>query len=255
MPEFNKNLLNAAVILLIAFLGVETLQVLKNVGQPDPNPHTIVVTGDGEAFATPNIAEFNFTVSVDGKTVGDAQDAVTSKIDSITAALNGLGISEKDIRTTDYSVYPKYTYQTVVCPAGAYCPPGRAIPDGYTVSHSIDVKVRKISDAGQALSVVGGKGATNVSSLNFTVDNPDSIMDDARNQAVDKAHTKAEALAKSLGVRLGRVVSFNDNTATPFPIYGLGAGVSATDMKSVAPTIPTGQNKITSNVTITYEIR
>lgn len=255
MQNIDKRILSAALVLLVVFLGAESLLTLKKLSEPSANAHTIVVTGEGEAFATPDVATFNFTVSADAKTVGEAQDTVTTKVNSILDALKNLGIADKDIRTTDYSVYPKYTYQPTVCTTN-YCPPSRQVPDGYTVSHSVTVKVRQTADAGQALAVAGARGATNISSLTFTVDDPDQLTATARDQAVQKAYAKAKALAKSLGVHLGRVVDFNESSASPW-IYPmtLKSDVGMGGSEATAPNIPTGQNKITSNVTITYEIR
>ncbi len=243
-------------VILVIFLAIQTLAVFKNWRQPAVAYSTIVVSGEGEAFAPPDIATFTFSVSADAKTVGGAQDTVTTKTDSILEALKALGIEEKDIRTSDYSVYPKYTYEPIACTM-SYCPPSRQIPDGYTVTHSISVKIRNTADAGQALSVAGARGATNISSLAFSIDDPDSLMNEARDEAVNEARDKAKTLAKSLGVRLGRVVDFSDNTWSPgiYPTYlgGEAMGMGGDAVKAVS--VPTGENKITSSVTITYEIR
>ena len=252
-----KRFLKLGSLLVILFLVIEILGGFKEWRTPSAAYSTIVVTGQGEAFAQPDIASFSFSVSNDAKTVGAAQDAVTEKINAITETLKDMGIEDKDIRTTDYSVYPKYTYEPVAC-TYSYCPGGKQIPDGYTVTHTVSVKVRKTADAGQALSLAGANGATNISSLSFTIDNPDMIMNEARDEAVDEARTKAKALAKSLGVRLGKVVDFSDNTYSPGPypvMYreDLAMGMGGGDSKAV--NVPTGESKVTSNVTITYEIR
>lgn len=245
-----------AIGLLALFLGVKTLDAFKDWQSPETAYNTIVVTGYGEAFATPDVAEFTFSVSADADSVGAAQDTVTEKSDAVLESLRALGVEEGDMRTTDYSVYPKYIYQSMPCGPN-YCPPGRQVPDGYTVTHSVSVKVRNTENAGQALSVAGSNGATNISSLNFTLDDPDAPQNEARDEAVEEAREKAKTLAKSLGVRLGRVVDFNDNSYTPSPYFmraqeGMGGAVSS-DIK--APSLPEGQNKFVSNVTITYEIR
>ncbi len=252
---FEQKLGRAVLILLVVFLGVQTLNVFKHLGEPGAAYNTIVVTGQGEAFAQPDVASFSFSVSADAKTVGTAQDTVTEKTNAILEALKGMGIEEKDIRTTDYSVYPKYTYESAVCVYGAYCPPTKQIPDGYTVTHTIAIKVRATADAGQALSLAGANGASNISSLNFTIDNPDMVMNEARDEAVAEARLKAKSLAKSLGVRLGRVVDFSDNTYNGgvYPTMFRGEAMGGGDAKAIE--IPTGENKVSSNVTITYEIR
>lgn len=249
-----KRLMKWGLTLLVVFLALQTLNALKEWRSPGIVYSTIVVSGYGEAFATPDVATFSFSVSADAQSVGEAQNVVTGKTNAILEALKDLGIEEKDIRTSNYSVYPKYTYTQVIC-TPTYCPPSRQIPDGYSVSHSVDVKVRNVDDAGKALALAGEKGATNISSLAFSVDEADEVERLARNEAVEEARAKAKALAKSLGVRLGRVVDFSDNSYSPMPYMVRNEAFGGADMKVDAPTLPMGENRVTSNVTITYEIR
>ena len=249
-------------IVLAVFLVVETLGVLKSLQGVNPAYNSISVSGTGEAVSIPDLASFSFSVSADAKTVSDAQEQVTEKMDDILAGLKALGIDEKDVKTTNYSVWPKYSYEiAALYPCTQYsCPPspGKQVPDGYTASHSVSVKIRKTEDAGPALALVGDKGATELSGISFTVDDPDKILEEARADAIADAKGKAKRLSKELGVRLVRVVSFYDNTGGggPVPYYaeGMGGDMVKTSV-APAPTIPTGENKVTVNVTVTYEIR
>lgn len=244
-----------ALIILSVFLVMETLGAFKDWRSPNPVYNSISVSGTGEAVSLPDVASFSFTVSADAKVVSDAQGAVTTKMNAILAGLKALGIEEKDIKTTDYSVWPKYIYTSTVCSPNTICPPSRQIPDGYTANHSVSVKVRETLDAGKALALVGENGATGLSSISFTVDDPDKIMEEARAEAIADAREKAEMLSEELDVRLVRVVGFYDNTGgAPYYAEGFGGDM----LKSVAapaPTVPMGENKVTANVTITYEIR
>ncbi len=246
-----------AVIFLAVFLLGQSLSVFKSIDNTNPAYNSIQVTGKGEAVSIPDLATFSFTVSAESKNVSDAQGTVTKKTDEILAGLKTLGIEDKDIKTTDYAVWPKYSYVQPVC-TSMYCPPSRQVADGFTVNHSILVKVRKTDDAGKALAVVGDKGATNVSGLTFTNDDPEKVIKEARANAIKNAKSKADELAKNLGVKIVKVVGFYD-AQNGYPIYGEGMnGVSM--MKAVAapdaaPTVPKGENKVTANVTVTYEIR
>ena len=256
--EFQKVLKWGRIVLVVLsiFLAVQALGALKDLKNIDPAYNSISVSGEGEAVAVPDIATFSFTVSADAKAVSDAQGQVTAKMDAILAKLEALGIEEKDIKTTDYSVWPKYTYEPAIC-TSSFCPPSRQVPDGYTANHSVLVKIRTTGDAGKALAAVGESGATGLSGISFTVDDPDKITDEARALAIKDARDKAEMLADELGVRLVRVVSFYDNTGGgPIPYYAEGMGgdmVRTSDAK--APTIPMGENQIKISVTVTYEIR
>jgi len=246
-----------ALVVLVVFLGIQTLVALKNLRNTSPSYNTITVSGEGETFAVPDVASFNFTVSADASTVSAAQEQVTEKMDRVLSAIKNLGIEEKDIKTTDYSVYPRYSYTREICTSTS-CTPGRQVLDGYTASHNVTVKVRNTEEAGQALATAGDNGATGLSSISFTIDDPDALAAEARELAIADAREKAELLSEDLDVRLVRVVSFSDSTdgmATPYYVReSMGAGNDMA-MAQKAPELPMGENKVRVNVSVTYEIR
>ena len=116
---------------------------------------------------------------------------------------------------------------------------------------------RSTKKAGELLSGIGSKGATNMSGLSFTVADQTALEAEARTKAIDDARAKAEELAKELGVSVVRVVGFNESGGTPMYYAKAMSMDSASGEAAVAPSaeIAVGQNKITSNVSITYEIR
>jgi uncharacterized protein YggE len=259
-----RNLIIAALGVFIAFLAAATLAELKGlrfIGSGVTASNTISVSGEGEVFAVPDTAEFSVTVQETAKDVKSAQESATEKSNDIIAYLKGAGIDAKDIKTIDYSVNPQYEYSQSVCPAASsgvvYCPPGRQNLTGYQVSQTLSVKVRDTDKAGELLSGVGSKGASQVSGLSFTVDDQDALDAQARDKAIAQAKTKADALAKSLGVHIVRVVGFSENGN--YPVYYAktmsAAGNAAFDSAAPAPELPVGQNRIVSNVSVTYEIQ
>jgi len=263
--------------ILIAFLAVLTVKEIKSiayVGKDTSITNTISVNGTGDAVTVPDIATFSFSVSETGKTVADAQAMATAKSNAALKALRGAGVADKDIQTTSYDINPHYDYQNAVCPvapimspgmapsSGAvsspiYCPSGRSVLTGYDVSQTTQVKVRDLSKAGDLFTTIGSLGVQNVDSLTFSVDDIDAVKTKARGDAVADAQAKAKELASQLGVTLVRITSFYDSSDQPGPVYyGMTSG--AVDVKAVpaaAPQISTGEQKVTSNVTITYEIR
>lgn len=252
-------------IMLSLFLLGEALSVFKSmrfIGSGVTATNTITVSGEGEVFSVPDVATFSVSVIEKAKDVETAQTAATKKSNAIVDYLKKQGIEDKDVQTTDYSVNPQYEYQQASCPASSsdvvYCPPGKSVLTGYEVSQTLTVKVRDTDKAGNLLSGVGSLGASSVSGLSFTVADEDLIQAQARDKAITDAKNKAEALAKSLGVRIVRIVGFNENGN--YPVYYAKAEMSmAADGRGGAtapsPAIPVGQNKITSNVSVTYEIR
>lgn len=251
----------AALGMLALFLLVGTLFALKSyryIGSGVAASNTITVSGEGEVFAVPDTATFSVTVQEKNKEVKVAQEAATKKTNDIIAYLEDQGIDEKDIQTTDYSVYPQYDYIQGACRDGI-CPPGRQVLNGFEVSQTLTIKVRDTEQAGDLLSGVGSRGASSVSGLSFTIDDQDALENEAREKAISQAEEKAEALADSLGVDIVRIVGFNESGSYPPMPYAARGGVAldmaeSTKLQS-SPELPVGQNKIISSVSVTYEIR
>ena len=250
-PVVRKTAIDLLVI-LIAFAAVKTVAELKSmpyIGKATTAQNVINVTGKGEVLTTPDIATFSFTVSEENLIVSEAQKAATDKMARILEYVKTSGVEEKDVKTVSYDIYPRYDYQ-----GGAYS--SKQMLAGYVVSQTIQIKVRKMEDAGKLLSGIGEFGATNVSGLTFTVDAQDELAREARDKAIEDARTQAEALAKSLGVKLGKITSFYESAPyQPYPLYSRNMAMSGSMVENQAATIPGGESKITSSVTITYEIK
>lgn len=253
----------AVLAMLALFLLVSTLSEFKSlrfIGSGVNASNTISVSGEGTAFAVPDIATFSVSVRETAKDVATAQKAATKKNNDIIEYLTEAGVAEKDIQTTEYSVNPQYDYSNTSCASG-YCPPSNPKLVGYEVAQTLTIKVRETDKAGDVLSGVGSRGASNVSGLSFTIDDEDAVNAEAREKAIEDARTKASELAKQLHVKLVRIVGFSESGNYPYyakmtlesSAYGRGGAMDAPAVP--APQLPVGENKIVSNVTLTYEIR
>lgn len=253
-----KKMLVLVLLVLAAFLIFKTLNTIKEyrfIGGGISATNTINVSGVGEVFAVADIAEFSFSVVEEKLTVTEAQEIAAKRVNSILDFLDKSGVKETDIKTTNYNVYPRYDYIRKEC-SGGFCPPRERVLKGFEVSQSISVKVRDTGDAGTILSGIGERGATNVSGLNFTIDDEDDLLEEARKIAIKDAQKKAKQLAKDLNVKLVRVVSFSEFGNQPrFKAFAIAEMATLDAVGEGVPEIPVGENKITSNVSITYEIR
>lgn len=261
-PDLIVKVGAATLGMLVLFLLAQTLKTFKEyryVGSGVTASNTISVTGMGEVFAVPDRATFSVTVREEAKEVADAQEKATEKSNAIIAYLKSAGVEEKDIKTVSYNVNPKYEYSQGVCTQYS-CPPSKQTLVGFEVYQMLEVKVQDPKKAGELLSGVGGKGASEVSGLSFTIEDEDQLKADAREEAIADAEAKADELADQLGVKIIRVVGFYEDSGGYQPYaYGKGGiamdAVSERSVAAPAPQLPTGENKIVSNVNITYEIR
>lgn len=253
------NAIFLVVLLLGAFLFIKTVSEIKAysfIGGGVPVSNTITVSGEGEVFAVADTAQFTFSVKEEADTVDVAQENATIKMNTALGLLEEAGIEDKDIKTTAYNVYPRYEYVREAC-TEFRCPPGKQELRGYEVTQSVSVKVRDTEKAGKVLADIGSAGVTNVSGLNFTIDDEEDLKQDARAIAIENAEVKAKQLAKDLGVKLIRVVSFSENREQPYYArsFDMAFAVEESAVGGSVPELPVGENKITSQVNITYEIR
>lgn len=254
----NNGGVRAAVIgvlaILALFLLAQTITIAGNFGRPGaPATDTITVQGDGQAALPPDVARVSFTIQNTATTVADAQAATTKQVDATLGFIREQGVAEKDVKTLSYNISPQYSYPAP-CPAGARCPVySEPKIIGYQVSESIQVTVRNLSLVGALLGGLGKLEIQNVSGPSFVLDDPTAGYSAARADAISKAKTQAELLAKQLGVSLKKIVNFSESSGGyPYTMAFEGvANVKATP----TPDVPVGENTYTASVSITYEIR
>ncbi len=238
------DLVLAAFFLNLVLFVMPTLQKFGNSFLP---ARTLSVTSDGKAYAVPDIAELSFSVVSRGTNPNSLADENNKKINTAIAFVKSQGIGEKDIKTVGYNLSPDYRYDPDT---------GQSSIVSYTLTQTVRLKIR---DFGKISPIMGGLtplGINQISGVNFTIEEPEKFLTEARAEAFKKAKEKAERIAAQSGVSLGRVVSVGEyGGVPPIPYYakemiGLGGGDAITP-----PVIEPGQEEIRVNVTVTYELR
>lgn len=227
--------------------------------------NTISVTGMAEVNAVPDVATFTFSVQDTAKTTAEAQEVISEKVAGILGGLEEIGIPEEDIKTESYSMYPKYEYAKVapmttdIAVDGTVYYPGndrRQVQVGFDVRQQVSVTLHDFDKVATVLTLLGETGVQDLQGPNFQIDEPEELQEQARKEAIDNAKAKAQRLAEDLGVRLDDIVSFNENGGYQ-PYYAKMESQVSMDSAAgnYAPELPTGENTITANVTITYSIK
>lgn len=207
------------------------------------NSNLIYFSGEGKVYTKPDVAFVDFSVVTQGARINDVQDANSKKMNKVITFLKSSGIEEKDIKTTNYSLYPQYVYE------------GYRVPQitGYQINQTVSIKIRDLDKVGEILQGVVEVGINQVNSLYFGVENDEELKEQAREMAIKDAKEKAEKLASQIGVNLKKIVGFSETTnGYPVPMYGKGEyGIGG---GGNSPNIEIGENEITVNITLTYEI-
>lgn len=207
----------------------------------------IAVSGTGTVSVQPDIAVINMGIEVTAPTVAEARDQAATAMSAVQAAIEGQGVDVKDIKTRYFNIYPQYSYADNAAPTIV----------AFTVSNQVDVKVRNIDTASAVLDAAIGAGGDTmrVNSINFTVDDPNQFLADARKEAVEDAKANAQVLADAAGVTLGAPISINESASygEPFPPYYPYAERSAQDSGG-ATTVNAGQQELTLQVSVVFSI-
>ncbi len=212
--------------------------------------NTFSVTGEGKTYVKPDVAIATLGVTTDGKESADVVKENNEKMNAVIKAVKNLGIEDKDVQTSMYSLYPKYNYTK---DRGSYL-------DGYTLNQQITVKIRDFDKISGVLDVATQNGANEVGNLQITVDDQETYKAEARQKAIDAAKEKAKEMAAESGIKLGKIVSISESYGGYNDMYPMSYSAkydSATGMggASVAPQIETGQEEITATVYLTYKIK
>jgi len=239
----------AAIIALLTFSYGSYQFAAKYTG--NRQPEFFSVSGTGKVFARADIAQFSFSVITEGKELSSLYTSNDKDSQNLVNFLLQNNIEERDIKTTSYNVNPRYQYFR--CEPGTECPPPEIV--GYSINKRYAIKARKLEQIDKLLAGIVQKGADNVSSLNFTIDEPDEYQAQARKKAITDAKQKAKQLAKDSGLSLGRLVSVSEGfRPEPIPrVMMLEAKGFGDDSQSGPSTLP-GENEIRSEITLRYEV-
>ncbi len=212
-----------------------------------PPARTLNVNGVGEVSLTPDIAYIYIGVHTEAATADEAVRDNNTQTTTVIEALKDAGIDPKDIRTSNFSIWPMDKYDPLTgTPTGE---------KSYSVDNTVYVTVRDLAELGTILDDVIAAGANTVNSIQFDVDDKTEALKQAREAAVQNARQQAEELAGYAGVDLGEIqnISFYDSFPSPIlDAYGKGGGGVAAE---AAVPIQPGEMTLQVTVNITYEIK
>jgi uncharacterized protein YggE len=240
----NVILFSALAVLALALSACGPATIVAN---PPPPLRTLNVTGTGQVYLTPDIAYIYVGVHTERPTAAEAVSVNKSQTQQVIDSLTGAGVDAKDIRTTNFSIWPNTQYDPQT---------GQQIGTTYAVDNNVYVTVRKLDALGDLLDSTIQAGANSINSIQFDVADKTQALKDARTAAVKNAEAQAEELATAAGVQLGEVqsIGFFDSGPQPYlDAFGKGGGGGAAEAAAVP--IQPGQLTLTVTVSMSYEIK
>jgi uncharacterized protein YggE len=213
-------------------------------GQPAP---TLRVTGEGRAAVAPDMAMLTLAVTRMADTADAALAANNTALRDVLAALKEDGIAERDVQTSEFSIFPRYSQPDPNRQGNTEAPK----IEGYQVTNGLTVRVRDLQKLGAILDRSVKLGVNQGGQISFTNADTAKVTDEARRNAVADAMAKAKTLADAAGVPLGAIVSIEENSQRPEPMPMMRMA-----MAKEADGVPVagGENTYTVAVEMRFEI-
>lgn len=247
LPKLEQKVVFTILVLLALFLIFAGFNQLVSAWNSYRNGgatniyQTVSFTGEGKVKAAPDTARVDIGLVTEGKDTITVQNENSSKMNTVIKFLKERGISEADIKTSNYSLSPKYEYNK-----------GKSSLVGYILNQNLDVTVRNIGKIGEILDGAVGSGANKINSVSLFLDKPEELKNKAREEAVKQAKEKAALTSSTAGFRLGRLVGFSEGFSGEPPVFFESSGKGGA---APSPQIEPGSQEIKVSVTLTYLLK
>jgi uncharacterized protein YggE len=240
-----KHALLAALLLGAASLpaAAEAQQTI-NFTQPVSGTR-LDISATGETTRVPDIAIISAGVVTRAATARAALEQNAARMERVRAALNRAGIADRDIQTSNISLNPEYRYAENQAPKLV----------GYTASNQVSVRFRDIARSGDILDALVAEGANQINGPSLTIDKPEEALDEARTKALAAGRARAELYARSLGMRVVRLLSVSESGGSypvppPMPVMA-----EARAQAAYATKIDPGEQKLSMTLGMTFELQ
>jgi hypothetical protein len=238
--------------LIFGLLALVVLIATRLAPAQDPVPErplyerTISVQGTGRAAAPPDMATVRIGVTSQAETAVAAMAANNEQVAAVIDTIKGFQVAARDIQTSNFNVSPMYQQGQ----RGGQRSP-RIV--GYQVNNQVQVRMRNLPELGRLLDGVVTSGSNQINGIQFGIDNTDSLMDTARDEAIADARRRAGRYATAANVKVGKVVVISEQSVMrPMPVYA-----QSRLMMAEADSVPieAGEHEVELNVTVVFALQ
>ncbi|MDR0397559.1 MAG: SIMPL domain-containing protein [Oscillospiraceae bacterium] len=228
----------AVVVMAAMVLGVGAAAIAE---EPE-----LVVHGTSIVSLEPDYAKVTAGYAAENKDIRIARDETAIKMDGIIASLRALGIEDKDIATSSFSVDSVYDYSK-----------NYANVVGYRVNSSVTITVRDVEQVASVINAVFEAGSNQSYGLEFRSTKEDEAYQEALINAIKAAREKAMIMATAAGVSLGKLEGMTEsqNAYAPVPMYANARSeMDASSAKGLGDSVMAGMIDVAANITLIYEL-
>ena len=203
------------------------------------------ISATGEVTRVPDVAIISAGVVTRAPTASAAIEQNAARMERVRAALKRAGIEDRDIQTSSINLNPEYNY--------ANNQPPRLT--GYQASNMVSIRFRDIKNSGKILDALVAEGSNQINGPSLTIDKPEAALDEARTKAIANGRARADLYARTLGMRVVRLLSVSEgggySVPPPMPVaYARAEMAQAADSK-----IDPGEQKLQVSISMSFELQ
>jgi uncharacterized protein YggE len=201
------------------------------------------VSATGEVSRVPDVAIISAGVMTRSSTAVGALADNAARMERVRAALKRAGIADRDIQTSNVSLNPDYRYVENQPPQLT----------GYNATNTVNIRFRDIKATGRILDALVSEGANQINGPTLTIDKPESALDEARTKAIANGRARAELYARSLGMRVVRLLSVSESSGFgggPVPMVRMDMAQAASKTE-----ITPGEQQLSVTVNMSFELQ
>lgn len=212
----------------------------------DTSSQVITVSSSQEVYVVPDIAQLAFSVNTEAATAEECQQLNSQSLNQVLDYLKAQGIAEESIQTSNYSLEPKYDWnsgQTII---------------GYQMSVRVVVSQIPMEQVGTLITDTVNHGANRVESVSYLSSQYEASYQEALKKAVDSAREKAQVLADAGGCQVGHVIHMEeympDTSARAMDQYASYNSARKMAAAEADMAVMPGQLKIEARVTVDFSV-
>lgn len=225
-----------------AILVLTILVFLPHTSFSSENIRTIMVNGNATITDKADFATIHTQLKVISPTVEESYTAVTKSLTEIAAALQPLGISKENLITSTISQGTEYAWQN-----------NSQTAVGYYSACALFIKIPQISDTFRVHAKLAGFQNLMTGATEYGRNDEAQMQIAALQQALKDAKAKAQAMAETLGVKLGEVQHIQEAEDAPFRPVNREAKLASMPVDPGEVTT-TGTIAVTGNVSVEFTL-
>ena len=203
------------------------------------------ISATGSVSRVPDLAIISAGVVTKSPTASGAIADNAARMERVRAALKRAGIADRDIQTSSINLNPDYRYDNNQPP----------VLTGYQASNSVSIRFRDIRNTGKILDALVAQGANQINGPSLTIDKPEAAYDEARTKALAAGRARADLYARSLGMRVTRLLSVSEGgTNMPRPPYPM-AMMAQAERSDAKTAIEPGSQDLEITLAMSFELQ